>query len=147
MSYENIIANRTVIFAAVENVKARYNVAWEFSKKSGKDDTRNFADIANLIIDVQDIPEGERDAYYLNEVKKMADAFNTVGPIPGKPDPEAIKPYIKQMFEKVTTDPEIDWSNQRQVENLFKTIRITQALGTVVDDFLPICLDLFPTNE
>lgn len=147
MPYENIINNREVIMAAARKTRWKKDIAYSLSRKEGKDDTRNFLDLAPLLIDLNGIPEDEQEAYYTREVQKMADAFNTKGPIPGKPDPEAIRPYIAQMFEKIVTDPNIDWSNQRQVEAFFSTVRITQALATVVNNFFTTCLDLYPTNE
>ena len=145
---KEILDNRQTILNAADNIKWKIDLARTFVQTNGKKyDIRNCQDLAALLIDVNGVPKENREAYFLQEIEKIAMAFNTPGPIPGKPDPKAIKPYIDQMFKRITTTNEIDWSNQQQVEDFFATARITQALATMVDDFFPVSFSMFPTHD
>ena len=106
---EEILKNREVLINAAKHVQWKTTRAQAFFKKRGGYDHRNFFDLAPLLIDVSDKPEAEREAYYLAELEKMSEAFNTPG---------ALKPYIERMYKSTATDVNIDWSNQKQIEKI-----------------------------
>jgi hypothetical protein len=114
-----------------------------------KFDTRNLMDIAPLLFDVSEFAEEEREKKFVEEYEKMVNAFNTPGTVdPSRPDPEAIKPYIKQMYDRLVTDlDQVDWNDVKQVENMLASMKATQAIATVVNDFASFSMDFYPSHE
>ena len=112
-------------------------------------DRRNLSDLSALLIDVSGVPEDQKETYFKAEAKKIFRAFDTPSKEdPKKSDPELIKPYIKQMFEKVATDlDKVDYNDVNQLTNLFVTMRSVQMLATMVENFPQEASELYPTPE
>ena len=79
-------------------------------------DVRHPTDIAALIIDTTGIPEEKRDEYFLEQAEKITRAFYTLDEKTNLPHPEAIKPYIKMVYDKMTCDMNINWDSVEEVE-------------------------------
>ena len=145
MAKTKMFTNRKVLRQAIENLKWKQELSLEISSQNPDLtglDTRHLNDLGPLLIDVKNVPEADREAYYKSELQKMSDAFYTFMPDTGKPDPEAVKPYITAMFNAVVTDTDIDWNDVSQVERLLATMKAAQALATVGDDFRKAIFDL-----
>lgn len=110
-------------------------------------DVRHPTDIAALIIDTTGVPEEKRDAYYLEETEKIVRAFYTLDEKTNLPDPEAIKPYIKMVYDKMTSNTNINWDSVDEVERLLATKNASQSFATLVADFPSVILDLYPDIE
>ena len=112
-------------------------------------DSRNLYSLALLVIDTKGIPEEDRESYFKAEYAKMHRAFNTPHPdTPNKADPEAIKPYIRAMFDNVKTNLDaMDTENPEHVEDILKTMLATQMLATMVVDYPLASMELYPTHE
>ena len=110
-------------------------------------DVRHPTDIAALIIDTTGVPEEKRDAYYLEETEKIVRAFYTLDEKTNLPDPEAIKPYIKMVYDKMTSNTNINWDSVDEVERLLATKNASQSFATLVADFPSVVLDLYPDIE
>ena len=95
-------------------------------------DVRHPTDIASLIIDTTGVPENERDAYFLKQTEQITRAFYTLDEKTNLPYPEAIKPYIKMVYDKMTCDMNINWDSVEEVENLLATIQASQSFATFV---------------
>ena len=149
MAKTKMFTNRKVLRQAIENLKWKQELSLEISSQNPDLtglDTRHLNDLGPLLINVKNVPEADREAYYKSELQKMSDAFYTFMPDTGKPDPEAVKPYITAMFNAVVTDTDIDWNDVSQVERLLATMKAAQALATVGDDFRKAIFDLYPTH-
>ena len=112
-------------------------------------DSRNLYSLALLVINMKGIPEAEQEAHFKTEFAKMHQAFNTPHPdTPKKAAPEAVKPYIKAMFDNVKTDlSAMDTNNPEHVEDILKTMLATQMLATMVVDYPLASMELYPTHE
>ena len=108
-------------------------------------DVRHPTDIASLIIDTTNVPEEEREAYFINQAEQIARAFYTLDEKTNMPNPEAIKPYIKMVYDKMTCDMNINWDSVDEVERLLATMQASQGFATLVKDFPSVVLDLYPT--
>lgn len=154
MAKKKLFTNTKVFWKAAENAKWMADLAMEAELAREKNpnivfDSRNLMDLAPLLFDVSGLPEDQKKSYFLSEYDKMAKAFSTPSAEnPKKPDPEAIKPYIKRMFEVLATDlDDVDWNNVKQVENALTSMKATQTLATLIDDFPAAALDVFPTHD
>ena len=153
MSPKRYFTNHAVFWQAAENVQTLSEWSQTCQNKvigneNIKFDTRNLRDLAPLLFDLSDIPEEQRKSYFETEYDKMIAAFNTPGEIPGKPDPEAIKPYIQLMFQKLVTNlDKVDYNDLGQVQNAILSMRATQCIATIIDDFPFESMDLFPTHD
>lgn len=142
MNLEELIKNKAVIISAAQNVQKwisrceRY-VAKRFKGKENSYDDRNICVIAALLVDLSDKEESEKEAYFDEKIKEMVDAYEAGN----------IKDYIKQMYDSVATNENIDWSNQNEVEKILKTMKIDQALTTTAQDFQEEIFDLYPTHD
>ena len=110
-------------------------------------DVRHPTDIASLIIDTTNVPEEEREAYFLNQTEQIVRAFYTLDEKTNKPYPDAIKPYIKMVYDKMTCDTNINWDSVEDVERLLATMQASQSFATLVQDFPSVIFDLYPTVE
>ena len=108
-------------------------------------DVRHPTDIASLIIDTTNVPEEEREAYFLNQAEQIARAFYTLDEKTNMPYPEAIKPYIKMVYDRMTCDMNINWDSVEEVERLLATMQASQGFATLVKDFPSVVLELYPT--
>lgn len=110
-------------------------------------DVRYPEDIASLIVDMSGVPENEREAYYRKQVEQIAKAFFTLDEKTNLPYPEAIEPYIKQVYEKMTTTEDINWDSVEEVERLLATEKASQSFATFVTDFPGVFFKLYPTPD
>ena len=110
-------------------------------------DVRYPEDIAALIVDMSGVPENEREAYYRKQTEQIAKAFFTLDEKTNLPYPEAIKPYIKQVYEKMTTTADINWDSVEDVERLLATEKASQSFATFVTDFPGVFFELYPTPD
>ena len=154
MAKKKWFTNHKAFWKAAENAKWMADLARDADEKIEKNpnikfDTRNLMDLAPLLFDVSQLPKDQKEAYFLEEYNKMAKAFNTASANdPTRPDPNAIKPYMRKMFEKLVVDLDaVDWNNVKQIENALTSMKATQTLATLVDDFASVALDLFPTHD
>ena len=99
-------------------------------KKGSTFDVRYPEDIASLIIDLSGVPENERESYFREQTEQIAKAFFTLDEKTNLPYPEAIKPYIKQVYEKMTTTMDINWDSVEDVERLLATEKASQSFAT-----------------
>lgn len=150
MPKKNLITNLKVFEKALENVAWKLDLTTQLNATkpsiSGLD-TRHLNDLGPLLIDVSQYPENQREEQYLKELGKMADALYTLDPKTNRPYPEAIKPYMTAFFKTLKTTTDINWNNQKEVENLIATMRAAQAIATFPDDFKQAAFELFPTHE
>ena len=138
-----MINNKEVILRAAANAKWKTDRATQCLNKrlAGKQviyDKRNILNLAALSIDLNNIPDDKKEEYYDSEVEKIIDAFE------GLTD---IKPYMDKMYSLVAVDENIDWSNERQVENLLVSLQTNQALSTMSADFPKQTMELYKTHE
>ena len=154
MAKNKYFTNRKVFWQAARN--AQWLLAQGFNAFADNPlttnveyDRRNLSDLAALLIDVSGVPEDQKETYFKAEAKKIFHAFDTPSKDdPKKSDPELIKPYIKQMFEKVATDlDKVDYNDVNQLTNLFVTMRSVQMLATMVENFPQEASELYPTPE
>lgn len=149
MPVTSTLGNTSVLKIASENVSWRMYTAKAFAESvpKGAYDIRHISDISCVLFDAETSKE-KRDAYFYGELQKMAEAFSTTDPKTGKPYPEAILPYIKDLFERATyDDAAVDWDNVKDVENVLATMKASQALATLVRDFPDEILHLYPSGE
>ena len=145
-----MFSNREVFWKAVDQVNWKINKALERTTKLPAldgTDSRNVNDLAALLIDVKGDTEEEREAYFNAELDKMIDAFYTIDPATKKPYPENIKPYMEAMYNTAAKTLDIDWNDQKQIENIFASIKASQAFATLAENFRSAAFDLFPTVE
>ena len=150
MAKTKMFTNRNVLQQAAEKLNWKIQIALEISAEipalTGID-TRHLNDLGPLLIDLSNVPEEERESYYKAELRKMSKALYTFMPDTGKPDPEAVKPYITAMFNAAVTNVDnINWNDVAQVEKLLATMKAVQALATVGNDFKEALFDLYPTH-
>lgn len=110
-------------------------------------DVRYPEDIASLIVDMSGVPENEREEYFRKQTEQIAKAFFTLDEKTNLPYPEAIKPYIKQVYEKMTTTVDINWDSVEDVERLLATKKASQSFATFVTDFPDVFFALYPTPD
>ena len=114
-------------------------------------DFRDMYSLIPLIVDMSSVidqPEEVQKEYFISELKQIEDAFVfSKGPVPGMPDPERIKPYLRRMYETIATNYDIDWDNEASIDNLFCSILAQQAIGTMVEKFPRQVFELYPTKE
>ena len=110
-------------------------------------DVRHPTDIASLIIDTTAVPEDKRDEYFLEQAEQITRAFYTLDEKTKLPNPEAIKPYIKMVYDKMTCDQNINWDSVEEVERLLATKQASQSFATFVQDFPSLIFELYPTVE
>ena len=114
-------------------------------------DFRDMYSLIPLIIDISEVDnesEETKKAYYINRLKEIEDAFVFSEGAGGvKPDPERIKPYIRQLYESIATNYDIDWDNERSIDNLFCSILAMQAIGTMMEKFPREIIELYPTQD
>ena len=108
-------------------------------------DVRHPTDIAALIIDTTGVPEEEREAYFLKQAEEITKAFYTLDEKTEFPYPEAIKPYIKMVYDKMPREMSFDWDNVEDVERLLAMIQVSQTFATFVKDFTSLVFELYPT--
>ena len=102
-------------------------------------DDRNISELAHMLIDLDGVPEDEKEAYFDAEVEKLIDAFE------GKAD---ITPYAKKLFDLAVTDLEdIDLTNQKDVERAFATIKNSQAHANFFRDFKKQIFSIYKTHD
>lgn len=101
-------------------------------------DKRNIFNLAALTIDLRDVPVDRKEEYFDAEVEKIIDAYE------GKTD---IKPYIEKLYNTIAVSYDIDWSDERQVENLLVSVQTNQALSTMTSDFPKASIELYKTKE
>ena len=153
MSRKRRFTNHQVFQEAIENVQRLGFWSQECQNKviqnqNIKFDTRNLMDLAPLLFELNGDTEAEQKADFKRQYDEMIDAFNTPGATPGKPDPEAIKPYIQRMFNSLVTNlDDVDYDNLSQVQNSISSMRATQCIATIIDDFPLESMDLFPTHD
>ena len=127
----------------VETVPNPFNI-----KNTGSTfDVRYPEDIAALIVDMSGVPENEREAYYREQTERIAKAFFTLDEKTNLPYPEAIKPYIKQVYERMTATMDINWDSVEDVERLLATEKASQSFATLVTDFPGVFFELYPTPD
>lgn len=107
-------------------------------------DTRHPMDIAALVIDTKNFPEENWEQLFAEEADKMTRAFYTLDKNTDMPYPDAIKPYIRMVYEKMTCDMNINWDSVEEVENLLATQKASQSFATFVEDFPDIVFELYP---
>jgi len=107
-------------------------------------DVRHPTDIAALVIDVSNVPESEQDDYIRQQAEEIAKAFFTVDTNTNRPYPEAIKPYIKKVYDKMAVSTNIDWNDPMAVERIIATYKASQSFATLVKDFPDFVFDLYP---
>jgi len=128
MPVTSTLGNTSVLKIASENVSWRMYTAKAFAESvpKGAYDIRHISDISCVLFDAETSKE-KRDAYFYGELRKMAEAFSTTDPKTGKPYPEAILPYIKDLFERATyDDAAVDWDNVKDVENVLDSVVFIQ---------------------
>ena len=124
----------------------------EYSKDNSLGfDFRDMYTLIPLIIDISEVdnePEENKKAYYINHLKEIEDAFVFSEGAGGvKPDPERIKPYIRQLYETIATNYNIDWNSEMSIDNLFCSILAMQAIGTMMEKFPREIIELYPTQD
>ena len=134
--------NREVLISAARNAKRKQSRAGrvKYNRFKGAErpyDDRNIDDLAILLIKEQGETEEERNAYFDAEVEKLIDAFE------GKAD---IKPYIKALYDSLAISENINWCDPEQVERIYATIKVNQAVATMYSDFKKETLELYPTH-
>ena len=151
---KNYFKNHEAFWQGARKVEKLYKWAVEAEDSLGKNpdmkyDSRNLYSLALLVIDMKGIPEAAQESHFKAEYAKMHQAFNTPHPdTPNKADPEAIKPYIRAMFDNVKTDlSAMDTNDPEQVEDILKTMLATQMLATMVVDYPIASMELYPTHE
>ena len=155
MAKNKYFTNTEVARRAAEAANWRFDLAIEcdakFAKKTAmKFDTRHLMDLCPLLFDAGDLStEEEKKAKFEQMYQQMVEDFYTPGKEdPQRPDNERIKPYIEKLFQNVLIDlDDVDWDDEKQVEKVFTTMKATQALGTIVNDFSKASLELFPSHE
>ena len=151
---KNYFKNHEAFWQAVRKAADMQRWAEATQNRLGKNpamsyDQRNLYSLAMLVIDLDNIPEADQEGYFISEYEKMHSVFDTAHPdTPNKPDPEAIKPYIKKMYDNVLTDLSvIDYNDPKQIQKVLFTMLSTQMLATMVQDFPNECMELYPTRE
>ena len=150
MPKNRAFSNQEVFQRALDNVSWKLNTVTAYAANLPSlngIDTRNLNDLACLLIEVDGLEGEERTAYFLQEVEKIKDALYTLDPQTGRPYPEAIKPYMKALYDNVAEDINIDWNDRKQIETVLATMKATQSLATFADDFKDAAFSLFPTQE
>ena len=107
-------------------------------------DTRHPLDIAALVIDTSNVPEDQQDEYIRQQAEEIAKAFFTVDEKTHRPYPEAVKPYIKKVYDNMTVNTNIDWNDPVAVERILATYKASQSFATLVKDFPDFVFDLYP---
>lgn len=143
MLEEIIRQNRTAVLRAAENLQWKTKLAGriKYQRLGGAErsyDDRNIDNLAPMLIDVSDKTGAERENYFREETEKIIDAYE------GKGD---ISPYIKRMYDEIFLTSDIDWSDERQIERMFSTLKISQALATMFKDFKEETYKLYNTRE
>lgn len=117
---------------------------------NSKFDFRDMYTLIPLIIDTSSVDnqtEETRSAYFLAELEKIEHAFvKTVG-ADGYPNPEAIAPFLRSLYEKISVDYNINWDDEQAISNLFLSVNASQAIGTMVEKLPRFIFDLYPTVE
>ena len=155
MAKNKYFTNLEVARKAAEAANWRFDLAMEceskFVKRTAvKFDTRHLMDLGPLLFDASGIStEEEKKEKFEQMYQQMVEDFYTPSKEdPQRPDNERIKPYIEKLFQNVLIDlDDVDWDDEKQVEKVFTTMKATQALGTIVNDFSKAALELFPSHE
>ena len=107
-------------------------------------DTRHPLDIAALVIDTSNVPEDQQDEYIRKQAEEIAKAFFNVDEKTHRPYPEAVKPYIKKVYDNMTVSTNIDWNDPVAVERIIATYKASQSFATFVKDFPDFVFELYP---
>lgn len=137
-----MINNKAVLLRAAQNANWKIERATQcVTKYFGGNlpiyDHRNILNLAALSINFDNVPQGEREAYFDKEVVKIIDAFEGNG----RAD------CMQQMYSLIATDGNIDWSNEAQVENFLVSLLTNQALNTMTYDFPKETFEFCKTHE
>ncbi len=104
-------------------------VKYDYQKKCFFDH-REIQTIAALFIDISSVanaPEEVKKAYYISELKKFEEEYILS-------DDEGRKArFMERMFENLATSIDIDWDDERAIENIACSYRAQQAPGTTVE--------------
>lgn len=150
MAKGKILSNRKVFQQALDNVSWKLDTVTTYAANLPdlqEIDTRNLNDLACLLIDVDGLEGEERTNYFLREVEKIKNALYTLDPLTGRPYPDALRPYMRALYETVAKDINIDWNDQKQIENVLATMKASQSLATFANDFKDVAFSLYPTQE
>ena len=110
-------------------------------------DVRDPTDIAAFIIDTDNVPDDKKEEHFLNEAVEITKAFYTVDKKTNLPYPDAIKPYIKMVYDKTSKLLNTNWESAEEVAELLAANKASQSFATFVEDFANVIFELFPNVE
>ena len=156
MPNNNIFSNTEALRRGNERAQWKQRMTLEYFRNANyrKDagfgfDFRDMYAIIPLFIDISSVvdrPEEEKKEYFISELKKIEDAFVN-SKVPGMPDPERVKPYIKKLYDTIATHSNIDWDDEAAIDNIFCSMVASQAIGTMVEKFTAEIIELYPDQN
>lgn len=149
-----ILTNKEVVQSVYDDLLVLSN--W-FTKYGVEDpntsqiyDHRDMIPMSYLLIDFDSVSEDKREETYKNELAKMQAAFDTLDPKTGRPYPEAIKPYLKLLYDQTAgvMNYDVDWNDKKEVMKFVRAITLIQTASTMFKKFPREYLEIFPdANE
>lgn len=147
------IFNRKVELSQIGTNKIPFPVCKKKGKKGEEItyfpfDDRHPTDLASFVIDTSSFPKDKKEELFTDAATELTRAFYTLDKNTDMPYPEAIKPYIKRMYENAERLlNNIDWDNAEYVAELLAADKASQSFATLVKDFPGIIYDIFPNVE
>ena len=138
MPNEVMFSNEQALRRGIERAKWKIDTAIEYFEKEVKYDYKKkcFFDhrevhtIAALFIDISSVanaPEDVKKAYYISELKKFEEEYIL------SDDEERKARFMQRLCDNLATSIDIDWDDERAIENLACSYRAQQAPGTTVE--------------
>lgn len=132
-----MFSNEQALTRGIERAAWKINMAIEYFNSLDYDykkkvffDHRETHTIAALLIDISSVANASEDvkkAYYISELKKFEEEFIL------SEDEGRKARFMQRLFENLATTIDIDWDDERAIENLACSYRAQQAPGTTVE--------------
>ena len=146
-----MFSNEEALRRGIERAAWKINMAIEYFdnlkydyKKKVFFDHRETHTIAALLIDISSVAnasEEEKKAYYFEQLKLFEEEFILS-------DDEGRKArFMERMLENLATSIDIDWDDERAIENLACSYRAQQAPGTTVEKIPFDILSMFDHKD
>ena len=133
-----MFSNEQALRRGIERADWKIKTAMKYFEKEVKYDYqekcffdhREIHTIAALFIDISSVanaPEEVKKAYYISELKKFEEEFILS-------DDEGRKArFMQRLCDNLATNTEIDWDDERAIENIACSYRAQQSPGTTVE--------------
>lgn len=112
-------------------------------------DDRDVFPISYMMIDLDEIPEEQKEAHFKSEVGKILEIFETLDPQTQRPDPQKVSEFFKRMYGKYCSivREDVDWNNKKQVADTVHSLLMAQTIYTMFVNFPAEYMQAFPDPE